>query len=253
MILDSFRLDGKVAIVTGVSRGLGQAMAIALAQAGADIVGVGISDSSGTQDIITSLGRRYHAITADLAQSNRAADIVSEAVSELGRVDILINNSGMIRRDDMLSFSEQDWDDVINLNLKSLFFLAQEAAKQFEQQGSGGKIVNIGSVLSYQGGLKVPSYVASKFGVKGLTMSMANELAPKGINVNAIAPGYMVTDVTTDLRNDEKRNAGILERIPAGRWGNPDDLAGAAVFLASSVSNYVNGATLVVDGGWLAR
>jgi 2-deoxy-D-gluconate 3-dehydrogenase len=253
MILDSFRLDGKVAIVTGVSRGLGQAMAIALAQAGADIVGVGISDSSETQHIITSIGRRYHSITADLVHSHCAADIVSEAVSELGQVDILVNNSGMIRRDDILEFSEQDWDEVMNLNLKTLFFLAQEVAKQFERQGHGGKIVNIGSVLSYQGGLKVPSYVASKFGVKGLTMSMANELAPKRINVNAIAPGYMVTDVTTDLRRDEKRNASILERIPAGRWGQPNDLAGAVVFLASSASNYVNGATLAIDGGWLAR
>jgi 2-deoxy-D-gluconate 3-dehydrogenase len=253
MILDSFKLDGKVAIVTGVSRGLGQTMAVALAQAGADIIGVGVSDSSETKDLITSLGRRYHAIVADLVNSGCASGIISEAVAEFGRVDVLVNNSGMIRRDDMLKFSEKDWDDVMNLNLKTLFFLAQEASKQFERQETGGKIVNIGSVLSFQGGFKVPSYVASKFGVKGLTMSMANELAPKGINVNAIAPGYMVTDVTTDLRHDEKRSASILERIPAGRWGQPADLAGAVVFLASSASDYVNGATLVIDGGWLAR
>ncbi len=253
MILDQFNLSGKVAIVTGASRGLGQGMACALAEAGADIVGVGVSDSSATGEAVRRAGGRYLAVQADLTDAACVPGIIERAKKEFGRIDILVNNAGTIKRADLLDFSEQDWDEVMDLNLKTLFFLSQAVAREFVAQGDGGRIINIASMLSFQGGIRVASYTASKSGVKGLTMLMANELASQGITVNAIAPGYMATDNTEQLRRDEKRNAEILARIPAGRWGAPEDLAGAVVFLASPAASYVNGHTLAVDGGWLAR
>lgn len=253
MILDSFNLEGKVAIVTGASRGLGRGMAIALAEAGADVVGVGVSDSSATGDAVERAGRAYLQINADLENSSCVDAIVEQAKARFGKIDILVNNAGTIRRNDLLEFSEQDWDAVMDLNLKTLFFLSQAVAREFITQGHGGKIINIASMLSFQGGVRVASYTSSKSGVKGLTMLMANELAQHGIGVNAIAPGYMATDNTEQLRNDPKRNGEILARIPAGRWGTPQDLAGAVVFLAGPASDYVNGYTIAVDGGWLAR
>jgi len=257
-ILEQFNLHGKVAIVTGASRGLGRGMALALAQAGADIVGVGISDMSSLKTDIEGLGKQFLAIKADLTNSACVNDIVAEAISAMGHVDILVNNAGTIRRNDFLDFSEKDWDDVMDLNLKTMFFLSQAVTKEFIAQNvdgkkQGGKIINIASMLSFQGGLRVPSYTSSKSGVKGLTMSLANELAKHNINVNAIAPGYMATDNTEQLRADEKRNSEILGRIPADRWGESSDLGGAVVFLASPASDYVSGHTLAVDGGWLGR
>ncbi|AMJ71078.1 2-deoxy-D-gluconate 3-dehydrogenase [Enterobacter cloacae] len=253
MILDTFTLSGKVALITGCDTGLGQGMAIALAQAGCDIAGVNRKDPEKTANSVTALGRRFVAIRADLSQQENLQHVVDTAVSEMGRIDILVNNAGTIRREEALTFSEKDWDDVMNLNLKSLFFLSQAVAKQFIAQGHGGKIINIASMLSFQGGIRVPSYTASKSGVLGITRLLANDWAVHGINVNAIAPGYMATNNTQQLRADEQRNAEILDRIPAGRWGVPDDLQGPVVFLASSASDYVNGHTLAVDGGWLAR
>ncbi|MCU6666332.1 2-dehydro-3-deoxy-D-gluconate 5-dehydrogenase [compost metagenome] len=253
MILDAFNLSGKVAIVTGCDTGLGQGMALGLAQAGCDIVSVNRRIPEETAAGVKALGRRFFAIRADLSQQTAIDSIIGQAVAEMGRVDILVNNAGTIRREDALSFSEKDWDDVMNLNLKSVFFLSQAVARQFIQQGQGGKIINIASMLSFQGGIRVPSYTASKSGVLGITRLLANEWAQHGINVNAIAPGYMATNNTQQLRDDEDRSKAILERIPAGRWGTPDDLQGPAVFLASSASDYINGYTLAVDGGWLAR
>ena len=248
-----FDLTGKVAIVTGCNTGLGQGMALGLAKAGADIIGVGHQAAAETKEQVESLGRKFHYITADLMQQNGLEQIVAESIEVMGKVDVLINNAGIIRREDVLKFSEDDWDDVININQKTLFFLSQAVAKQFVKQGTGGKIINIASMLSYQGGVRVPSYTASKSAVMGLTRALATELAEYNINVNAIAPGYMATDNTTALRADKERNAAILERIPANRWGQPSDLEGPAVFLASSASDYVNGYTVAVDGGWLAR
>ncbi|QFU75450.1 2-dehydro-3-deoxy-D-gluconate 5-dehydrogenase KduD [Halioglobus maricola] len=253
MILDQFKLDGKVAIVTGASRGLGKGLALALAEAGADIVGVGVSNSAATGKAVEALGRRYLEVTADLTDKACVADIVDKTKTAFGRIDILVNNAGIIRRNDFVDFSEQDWDDVMDVNLKTLFFLSQAVAREFIAQGEGGKIVHIASMLSYQGGIRVASYTSSKSGVKGLTMLMANELAQHGINVNAIAPGYMATDNTEALRSDEQRNTEILARIPAGRWGIAEDLAGAVVYLSSDAGSYVQGHTLAVDGGWLAR
>lgn len=253
MILDSFTLSGKVAIVTGCDTGLGQGMAVALAQAGCDIVGVNRKNPEETAAQIAALGRRFLAIRTDLGVQENIAGVVAQAVAEMGRVDILVNNAGTIRREDALTFSEKDWDGVVNLNLKSVFFLSQAVAKQFIRQGQGGKIINIASMLSFQGGIRVPSYTASKSGVLGITRLLANEWAAHGINVNAIAPGYMATNNTQQLRDDEQRSQEILDRIPAGRWGLPADLQGPVVFLASSASDYVNGHTLAVDGGWLAR
>lgn len=253
MILEQFNLAGKVALVTGCSSGLGEAMACGLAEAGADVAGVYNQGQPKISDTIESLGRKFKGIQADLTSIAPLKDIVGEAVNAFGRLDILINCAGIIRRAKALEFSEKDWDDVMNVNLKSLFFLSQAAAGQFVEQGSGGKIVNIASLLSFQGGVLIPSYTASKSGVMGLTRLLACEWAPHRINVNAIAPGYMVTRVTRPLREDEVRNRQILERIPAGRWGQPDDLKGSVVFLSSEASNYVNGYTLAVDGGWLAR
>ncbi|MBP6332460.1 MAG: 2-dehydro-3-deoxy-D-gluconate 5-dehydrogenase KduD [Aminivibrio sp.] len=253
MILDSFRLDGKVAVVTGARKGLGFGIAEGLAEAGADIVGVGPIPMPETEKAVTALGRKFLYVEADLTSQERIPDIVAETVAGLGSLDILVNNAGIIRRADILEFSEKDWDDVMNVNLKSLFFLSQEAARQMEKQGRGGKIVNIASMLSFQGGIRVPSYTASKSAVAGLTKLLANELAKIGIQVNAIAPGYMATDNTEALQKDPVRSREILARIPVGRWGTPDDLKGAAVFLSSAASDYVTGYIVAVDGGWLSR
>ncbi|RZT91964.1 2-dehydro-3-deoxy-D-gluconate 5-dehydrogenase KduD [Rivibacter subsaxonicus] len=253
MILENFQLVGKVAIVTGCDTGLGQGMACALAQAGADIVGVNVSDPKGTRTRVEALGRRFLDLRANLADISCIDGLIAEAKAFGGRVDILVNNAGIIRREDAIKFSEKDWDDVIDLNLKTVFFFSQAVARQYLAQGSGGKIINVASMLSFQGGVRVPSYTASKSGVVGITRLMANEWAAHGINVNAIAPGYMATNNTAALRADESRNAAILDRIPAGRWGEPEDLAGPVVFLASKASDYVNGYTVAVDGGWLAR
>jgi len=253
MILNQFQLDGRVAVVTGCNTGLGQGMALALAQAGADIAGVNVSAPDDTRAHIESLGRRFLDLRANLSDVGCIQELVTQALSMSGRIDILVNNAGIIRREDAISFTEKDWNDVIDLNLKSVFFLAQAAARQFIAQGGGGKIINVASMLSFQGGVRVPSYTASKSGIMGITRALANEWAKHGINVNAIAPGYMATDNTAALRADETRNAAILERIPAGRWGLPADLAGPVVFLASEASNYINGYTVAVDGGWLAR
>jgi len=253
MILEKFQLQGRVAIVTGCNTGLGQGMARALAQAGADIVGVNVGDPEETRAQIEGLGRRFLDLRANLADISGLEGLVVEALKLKGRVDILVNNAGIIRREDAIKFTEKDWDDVIDLNLKTVFFFSQAVARQFIAQGHGGKIINVASMLSFQGGVRVPSYTASKSGVMGITRLMANEWAAQRINVNAIAPGYMATNNTAALRADEGRNASILERIPAGRWGIPDDLAGPVVFLASQASDYVNGYTVAVDGGWLAR
>ncbi|MGL4035465.1 2-dehydro-3-deoxy-D-gluconate 5-dehydrogenase KduD [Kosakonia cowanii] len=253
MILDAFKLTDKVALVTGCDTGLGQGMAIGLAEAGCDIVGVNRKIPHETAKRVEALGRRFHATQADLRDQQQLTSIVDEAVNQMGHLDILINNAGTIRRCDAIDFSEKDWDEVMDLNLKSLFFLSQAVARQFIAQGSGGKIINIASMLSYQGGIRVPSYTASKSGVMGLTRLLANEWAKHNINVNAIAPGYMATNNTQQLREDAARNQEILDRIPAARWGTPEDLQGAAVFLASSAADYINGYTLAVDGGWLAR
>lgn len=253
MILELFKLTGKVAIVTGGTKGLGQAIAVGLAEAGADIACVGTSDSSATKQMVESLGRKFLSVEANLISNEPIPMIVEKTLQAFGKIDILVNNAGIIRRENLVDFTEKDWDDVMDLNLKSLFFLSQAVSRQFIEQGQGGKIIHIASMLSFQGGIRVPSYTASKSGVKGLTMLMANELAKHHINVNAIAPGYMTTDNTEAIRSDEKRYQEILGRIPAGRWGDPSDLKGAAVFLASPASDYVNGYTLAVDGGWLAR
>lgn len=251
--MNKFSLNGKVAIVTGSRTGLGQGIAVSLAEAGADIVGVGHAPMEETEKLVTALGKRFLYIQADLLSIDSVDDIVKKSVDHFGKVDILVNNAGIIRREDSLDFLEKDWDDVMNINLKTVFFLSQAVAKQFVKQNSAGKIINIASMLSFQGGIRVPSYTASKSGVKGLTMLLANEWAKYGINVNAIAPGYMATDNTAALRADESRSSEILSRIPANRWGTPEDLGGTAVFLASQASDYVNGFTIAVDGGWLAR
>jgi 2-deoxy-D-gluconate 3-dehydrogenase len=248
-----FDLTGKVALVTGSNMGLGAGMAHALAAAGCDIVGVSRSDDSDTAQRVKALGRRYVGVSADLSSVAPIEDIVRAALEACGRIDVLVNNAGIIRRADALTFTEDDWDDVMNVNLKSAFFLAQGVARHFVENGKRGKIINVASMLSFQGGIRVASYTSSKSGMLGLTRLLANEWAARGINVNAIAPGYMATSNTAALRDDEQRNSEILARIPAARWGTPDDLAGPVVFLASSASDYVHGHTLAVDGGWLAR
>ena len=224
MILDAFSLAGKVAVVTGCNTGLGQGMAVGLAEAGCDIVGINRSEPSETAAKVEALGRRFLSLSADLRSTDGIPRLLEQVVNEFGHIDILVNNAGLIRRQDALEFSEADWDDVMNVNVKTLFFLSQAVAKQFIKQGSGGKIINIASMLSFQGGIRVPSYTTSKSGVMGLTRLLANEWAQHGINVNAIAPGYMTTNNTEQLRADEQRSAEILDRIPAGRWGLPDDL-----------------------------
>ena len=251
-----FSLEGKVALVTGANTGLGQAVAVAMAQAGADVAVAGRSTPTETQALVEATGRKFLSIQADFGSIEPVQRVIDETVSAFGKVDILVNNAGIIRRADSIDFSEADWDAVMDTNLKVVFFLTQAFAKQILKQGgegSIGKIINIASLLSFQGGIRVPSYTASKSGLAGLTKILANEWAAKGINVNAIAPGYFDTNNTEALRNDADRNASILARIPAGRWGQPGDLGGAAVFLASSASDYVQGITLPVDGGWLAR
>jgi len=244
-----FDLTGKAAMVTGANTGLGQAIAVGLAGAGADIVAVGRSAPDGTAKMVAAAGRRLTAISADLGSTEPIARVVAEA----GPIDILVNNAGIIRRNDSVDFSEDDWDAVMDTNLKVGFFLSQAVARRWVSEGARGKIINVASMLSFQGGLRVPSYTASKSGMAGLTKALANEWAPKGINVNAVAPGYFVTNNTEALRADETRSRQIMERIPAGRWGTPDDLAGVAVFLASRASDYMHGAIVPVDGGWLAR
>ena len=253
MTANPFSLEGQVALVTGANTGLGQAIAVGLAAAGADIIAVGRSAPSETAAQVAALGRGLHAVPADLSSIAPIEGEVEEAFRAMGRVDILVNNAGVIRRADSLDFSEADWDAVMDTNLKSAFFLAQAVARRWVAEGRGGKIINIVSMLSFQGGVRVPSYTASKSGLAGLTRLLANEWAAKGINVNGIAPGYFETNNTEALRADENRNRQILERIPAGRWGKPSDLSGAAVFLSSAASDYVHGAILPVDGGWLAR
>jgi len=250
-----FDLSGNVALVTGASTGLGQGMAIGLAEAGCDIVGVDYVAMTATEEMIETRGHRFLGVVADLVsiKPEGLEKIVAAAVAAFGKLDILVNNAGIIRREDSLQFCEKNWDDVMNINLKTVFFFSQAAARQFIRQGHGGKIISIASMLSYQGGIRVPSYTASKSGVKGITMTMANEWAKYGINVNAIAPGYMATNNTAALRDDEKRAGEILERIPAGRWGTPADVAGACVFLASRAASYIQGYTIAVDGGWLGR
>jgi 2-deoxy-D-gluconate 3-dehydrogenase len=254
MILNQFNLEGKVAIVTGSSTGLGQGMAFGLAEAGADIAGVyHPADPPKNQAVFEEMGRRFHGIRADLADMASIDNIIEQTLDTFGKIDILVNNAGIIRRSPCVDFTEKDWDDVMDVNLKALFFLSQAAARQFISQGQGGKIVNIASMLSFQGGILVPSYTASKSGVMGLTRLLACEWAPHGITVNAIAPGYMATRNTQPIQDDPIRNKQILERIPFGRWGKPDDLKGPVVFLASDASQYINGYTIAVDGGWLAR
>ncbi|WOB77966.1 2-dehydro-3-deoxy-D-gluconate 5-dehydrogenase KduD [Brevundimonas nasdae] len=248
-----FDLTGKVALVTGGNVGLGQGIALALAEAGADIVSVALSESDDTVAKVQAMGRRAHAISADLTSIEPVERVVQEALAAMGRIDILVNNAGLIRRADAVDFTEADWDLVMNINLKTVFFMSQAVARLFIKQGGGGKIINIASMLSFQGGIRVPSYTASKSGVAGLTKLMANEWAPHRITANAIAPGYFATANTQALREDPVRSAEILGRIPAGRWGEPSDLGGAAVFLASRASDYVQGAILPVDGGWQAR
>jgi 2-deoxy-D-gluconate 3-dehydrogenase len=248
-----FDLADKVALVTGADRGLGQAIAIALAEAGADIAAAGRSSPHETARAVEALGRRFLRVEADLSSTEPLGRVVSETVGALGDLNILVNNAGMIRRAEALEFSEADWDAVMDTNLKSAFFLAQAAARHMLSRPGGGKVINVASMLSFQGGVRVASYTASKSGLAGVTRLLANEWAAKGINVNAIAPGYFETANTEALRKDEVRNRDILARIPAGRWGKPSDLAGAAVFLASPASDYVHGAILPVDGGWLAR
>jgi 2-deoxy-D-gluconate 3-dehydrogenase len=248
-----FDLSGKVALVTGANTGLGQGLALGLAAAGADIAAVGRTDPKETLAEIERLGRRAAHLAADLGATKDFVALVAAAEKALGPIDILVNNAGVIKRNDALDFTEADWDEVIAVNLKSAFFLSQAFARRVIGAGRRGKIINIASMLSFQGGIRVASYTASKSGLAGLTRLLANEWAAKGVNVNAIAPGYFATNNTAALRADEKRNADILARIPAGRWGAPADLAGAAVFLASPASDYVHGVILPVDGGWLAR
>ncbi|MDL4840309.1 2-dehydro-3-deoxy-D-gluconate 5-dehydrogenase KduD [Aquibacillus rhizosphaerae] len=245
-----FSLEGKVALVTGASRGLGQGMAMGLAKAGATVIGAGLSGSSDTKEKIEALGGIYHELTVDLSDLDEPVKLAKQAIAITGRVDILINNAGIIRRKPAAEYTDADWFEVININQNAVFLLCREIGKHMIEKGSG-KIINIASMLSYQGGLTVPSYAASKHAVAGITKSLANEWSSKGVNVNAIAPGYMATDNTAPIRNNPDRKASIESRIPQGRWGTPEDLQGAAIFLASDASNYVNGHVLCVDGGWM--
>ena len=253
MKINPFDLSTKWAIVTGANTGLGQAMAIALANAGANIILVSRSSSSETAEKIKQLGQKSYEINADLGDQQSWNSVIDQAHSYAGQLDILVNNAGIIRRNDALEFSQSDWDDVLDVNLKSVFFLSQAFANKAVASGHSAKIINIASMLSYQGGIRVASYTASKSGVMGLTRLLANEWSGQSINVNAIAPGYFATNNTAALQADEQRNKEILGRIPAGRWGDPSDLGGAVVFLSATASDYVNGITLPVDGGWLAR
>ena len=248
-----FDLTGRWAIVTGANTGIGQAIAVGLAQAGADIVGVGRSAMDETADAVTSTGRRFVSLKADLSDTGEAKAVVERALAAGASPDILVNNAGIIRRADALEFTEEDWDAVLDTNLKSVFFLCQAFAKAAVARQSPAKIINIASLLSFQGGIRIPSYTAAKSGLAGITRLMANEWASKGINVNAIAPGYVETNNTEALRADAERSADILKRIPAARWAKAEDMVGTAVYLASRASDYVHGTVLPVDGGWLAR
>jgi 2-deoxy-D-gluconate 3-dehydrogenase len=248
----SFSLNGRVALITGANTGIGQAIAVALAEAGAEIIAVGRTEPIATQTAVLALGRGFHAVHADLGSTGVIPAVVDKALAQCGQIDILVNNAGIIRRCDAVDFSEADWDEVMDVNLKSAFFLTQAVGRHMIA-ARRGKVINIASMLSFQGGVRVASYTASKSGIAGLTRLLANEWASKGVNVNAIAPGYFSTNNTQSLRSDEGRNREILARIPAGRWGQPSDIGGAAVFLAASASDYVNGAIIPVDGGWMAR
>ncbi len=250
--MNPFDLSGRVAAVTGANTGIGQAIALALAAAGADVALIGRTPATDTAEQVRAMGQRAEIVSADLSTIAPVEGVVAQVIETLGGLDILVNNAGIIRRADSLDFTEEDWDAVIDTNLKSVFFLCQAAGRHMVAQGRG-KIVNIASMLTFQGGVRVPSYTASKSGIGGLTKLLANEWAAKGVNVNAIAPGYIATNNTAALQADETRNRQIVERIPAGRWGDVGDLGGAAVFLASAASDYVNGHVLAVDGGWLAR
>lgn len=252
MLPSPFSLVGRTALVTGANTGLGQAIAIALAGAGADIVAVGRTKPSETMQAVLRTGRRFFPVQADLADTKRISTMVGEALTQCPRIDILVNNAGIIRRSDAVDFTEADWDAVMDVNLKSTFFLTQMLGRRMIEAGYG-KVINIASMLSFQGGIRVASYTASKSAIAGLTRLLANEWAGKGVNVNAIAPGYIATNNTKSLRADDRRNQDILARIPAGRWGEPSDIGGAAVFLAAPASDYVHGAIMPVDGGWLAR
>lgn len=253
MACDIFDLTGKVAVVTGATRGIGQGIALGLAQAGADIVCVGRSDDTDTRAQVNVLGRRYLNIRADMADKESPEIIVRKAVEAFGKMDILVNAAGITRRSMAIDVSEKDWQDVLDVNLTALFFMCQRAAGQFLKQGGKGKIINIGSMTSYQGGIKVIPYTASKAAVRMITMHMCNEWAEYGIHVNAIAPGYIETDMTAAMRGEPARMAETAPRIPMKRWGTPKDMAGAAVFLASDASDYVNGFMIAVDGGFLAK
>lgn len=253
MSINLFSLHGKTALVTGCNTGLGQAIAIGLAEAGANIVGINRSAPTETMEKITQLGRSFLDLRGDVSDLAQHSTWLNHSIEEFKHIDILVNNAGIIRRQDAIDFTESDWDEVMDVNLKAVFFLSQTIAKQFIKQNNGGKIINIASMLSYQGGIRVPSYTASKSAVLGLTRLMANEWAKYNINVNAIAPGYMVTNNTEQIRADSVRYNEILGRIPANRWGEASDISGPAVFLASEAAKYVHGFTLAVDGGWLAR
>ena len=254
MNLEAFSLNGKNALVTGSHRGLGAAIAVALAEAGANVGCHGRDPKPGPScNEIRAAEHKTFYFAADLANAKAPADLIEKTVAEFGSIDILVNNAGVIRRAPAAEYSAEFWDELIAVNLTAVFHLSQLAARRMIERGAGGKIVNIASLLSFQGGVLVPAYAAAKGGVAQLTKALSNEWAAKGINVNAIAPGYMATDNTTTLRNDPVRSRQIMERIPAGRWGEPGDIAGAAVFLCSSASDYVHGHVLAVDGGWLAR
>ena len=248
-----FSLTGKVAIVTGANTGIGQAIALSLAEAGADIAAVGRTAPTETSEKVKAIGRGFVSIAADLSSIEPVGRVISEAVETFGRADILVNNAGIIRRADAIDFTEEDWDAVIDTNLKSVFFLSQAFARHCFAHSQKGKIVQIASLLSFQGGIRVPSYAAAKSGLAGITKALANEWAAKGVNVNAIAPGYIETNNTEALRADPQRSRDILARIPAGRWGDPRDIGGTAAFLASPAADYIHGAIIPVDGGWLAR
>ena len=253
MILDLFKLDGKVAVVTGANTGLGQGMAVALAQAGAKVLGVARRSCEDTKNKIEADGGVFAEVIADLSDMASIDVVMKAAIDTYGRVDILVNNAGIIKRQDAIEFTEENWDSVIQVNQKMVFFLSQAFAKQLMKQGEGGKIINVCSMLSYQGGIRVPSYTASKSAGMGLTKAMCNEWASYNINVNAIAPGYMSTNNTAQLRSDSDRSEAIIDRIPAGRWGTGEDMQGTAIFLASHASDYLCGAVIPVDGGYLVK
>jgi 2-deoxy-D-gluconate 3-dehydrogenase len=254
-VLEDLRLDGKVALVTGAARGLGAGMALGLAEAGADVVGLDVAPMDEIGEKVTATGRRFHSLTRNLMETKAegAAEIVASCVSEAGRLDVLVNNAGIIRRGPAIEFGEDDWEAVIQINLSAAFYLSQAAARRFIEQGGGGKIINTASVLSYEGGITVPSYAASKAGIANLTRALANELAPMGINVNALAPSYFTTELTGAIRESEERSTALLARIPAGRYGEPEDLKGAVVLLASAAGDFIHGSVVPVDGGWLGR